>query len=107
MLTLSASAVEAVDSILDRPDIPDDAGLRIRAAGDSQLAVELAPEPSPGDQVIEEGRARVFVELDVAPMLDGAELDVQQDGDQVAFALRSPAGGGAASSENGAGPTPG
>jgi Fe-S cluster assembly iron-binding protein IscA len=92
MLTLSQSAVEAVDTLLRTPQIPDDAGLRIRPGGDSQLTVEIAPEPAPGDQVIEEGGARVFVDSDAAPMLDNAELDARMEGDQVAFGL-SPTGG--------------
>ncbi|HEY1567958.1 MAG TPA: HesB/YadR/YfhF-family protein, partial [Solirubrobacteraceae bacterium] len=70
MLTLAPSAVEAVDSLLHRPEVPDDAGLRIRSAGESELTLEIAPEPAPGDQVIEEGGARVFVESEAVPMLD-------------------------------------
>ena len=98
MLTLSPSAVEAVDSLLHSPEVPDDAGLRIRTTGESQLTIELAPEPAPGDQVIEEGGARVFVDSEVAPMLDDAELDARREGDQVAFGLLP------ASGANGAAP---
>ncbi len=87
MLTLSQSAVEAVDSLLQTPEIPDDAGLRICPAGDSQLTVEIATEPAPGDQVIEEGGARVFVDSDAAPLLEHAELDARIEGDQIAFGL--------------------
>jgi Fe-S cluster assembly iron-binding protein IscA len=87
MLTLTPSAVEAVDSLLQRPEVPDDGGLRIRPAGESQLTLELAPEPAPGDQIIEEGTARVFVDAEAAPMLADAQLDARTDGDQVAFGL--------------------
>ena len=90
MLTLSPSAAEAVDSLLHSQQAPEDAGLRIRTAGDS-LTMELAPEPAPGDQVIEEGGARVFVDATAAPMLDNVELDARVEGDQVAFGL-TPAG---------------
>lgn len=96
MLTLSPSAIEAVDNLLHMSEIPDDAGLRIRSAGDSELTLEIAPEPAPGDQVIEEGGARVFVDSEAAPMLDQAQLDARMQGDQVAFGL-TPKGG-----ENGA-----
>ena len=92
MLTLSRSAVEAVDILLHMPEMPDDAGLRIRPAGDSQLTVEIASEPAPGDQVIEEGGARVFVDSEAAPMLDNAELDARMEGDQVAFGLTQTGG---------------
>jgi iron-sulfur cluster assembly protein len=98
MLTLSTSAVEAVDSLLHGPEVPEDAGLRIRTAGESQLTLEIVAEPAPGDQVIEDGGARVFVESEVVPMVDNAELDVRQEGDRVAFGLSR------ADSENGSGP---
>ena len=87
MLTISPSAVEAVDLLLQSPDVPDDAGLRIGSAGDSQFTLEIAPEPAPGDHVIEEGGARVFVDSEAATMLDNAELDARREGDQVAFGL--------------------
>lgn len=92
MLTLSRSAVEAVHNLLHTTEMPDDAGLRIGTAADSQLTLEIAPEPAPGDQVIEEGGARVFVDPEAAPILAYAELSAQMDGDQVAFGL-TPTGG--------------
>ncbi len=99
MLTLSPSAVEAVDGLLHRPEVPDHAGLRIRSAGESQLTIAIAPEPGPEDQVIEEGGARVFVEPAAVPMVDNVELDARMEGDQVAFGLTTPGAG------NGAGPS--
>jgi iron-sulfur cluster assembly protein len=93
MLTLSPSAVDAVDSLLQRSEVPDDAGLRIGTAGESRLIVEIAPEPAPGDQVIEEGGARVFVDPAAAPMLDNAELDARTEEDgQLAFGLKTAGG---------------
>ncbi|HEY2651437.1 MAG TPA: HesB/YadR/YfhF-family protein [Solirubrobacteraceae bacterium] len=94
MLTLSESAVEAVDALLHMPEIPDAAGLRIRPVSESQLTVEIAPEPAPGDQVIEEGGARVFVDSEAAPILDNVQLDARMEGDQVAFGF-TPTGGSA------------
>jgi iron-sulfur cluster assembly protein len=90
MLTLSPSAVEAVGSLLQRTEAPDDAGMRIGAVGDSQFTIEIVPEPAPDDQVIEQGEARVFVDSDAAPILDNAQLDARREGDQVAFGLTSP-----------------
>lgn len=88
MLTLSASAVEAVDSLLhSNPEVPEEAGLRILPVSESELTMELAVEPEPEDQVIERGGARVFVDGQIAPMLDNAELIARQDGDQLAFGL--------------------
>lgn len=87
MLTLSPTAVQAVDSLLHSREVPDDAGLRIDTAGESQFTIEIAFEPAPGDQVIEEGGARVFVDSDAAPMLDDAQLEARMEGDKVAFGL--------------------
>jgi Fe-S cluster assembly iron-binding protein IscA len=109
LLTLSPSAVEAVDTLLhtDGLEIPDDAGLRIGSTGDSQLTIGIAPEPAPGDQVIEEGGARVFVDSQIADALDNAQLDARQQGDQIAFALTPTADDDeapAAASDNGVPP---
>ncbi len=101
MLTLSPSAVEAVDLLLHNPEVPDDAGLRIGSAGESEFTLGIAAGPAPGDQIIEEGGVRVFVDAEAAPMLDNAELNARRDGDQLAFGL-APAGAGGAPSNNGA-----
>jgi Fe-S cluster assembly iron-binding protein IscA len=106
MLTLSASAVEAVDSLLhSNPDVPDEAGLRILPISESELTIELAVEPEPEDQVIERGGARVFVDGEIAPMLDNAELIAREDGGQLAFGLSVP-GGPSSSTANNDGSSP-
>jgi Fe-S cluster assembly iron-binding protein IscA len=102
MLTLTPSAVEAVDALLhSNPEIPADAGLRIAPSGESEFSLGIVPGPAPGDQVIEDGGARVFVDEQAAPLMEGAQLDAQAQGDQIAFGLAPQAGG---SSTNGAGP---
>jgi len=87
MLTLTPSAVEAVDALLHDGSAPDDAGLRISATDQAQLTAEIAPAPAPGDQVIEESGARVFVDPAAAQMLDNAQLEAHTEGDHVAFGL--------------------
>jgi iron-sulfur cluster assembly protein len=90
MLTLSPSAVEAVDALLHSPEVPEEAGLRIAATEDTPepaLSVQIAPEPDPEDQVIEEGGARVFVDATAAALLDDAQLEAQAQGDQIAFGI--------------------
>ena len=106
MLTLSASAVEAVDSLLhSNPDVPEDAGLRIFPISEAQLGMELAAEPEPEDQLVESGGARVFVDGQIAPMLEDAELIAQQDGDELAFGLAMPGGAdGPTASNDGSNP---
>lgn len=88
MLTLTPSAVEAVDTLLhSSSEVPDEAGLRIGSAGEAQLTIGIAAEPAPGDQVIEEGGARVFVDSGAADLLDNAQLTAEIEGDQIAFGL--------------------
>ena len=100
MLTLSASAVEAVDSLVhSNPEVPEEAGLRILPVSESELTMEIAVEPEPDDQVIERGGARVFVDGQIAPMLDDAELVAREDGGQVAFGL-VPGGADSSTSNN-------
>ena len=104
MLTLTPSAVEAVDALLhSNPTIPADAGLRIASTGEAEFSLGIAPEPAPGDQVIEDGGARVFVDEQAAPLIDDAQLDAHAQGDQIAFGL-APRGGGEPS-PNGVGPS--
>jgi Fe-S cluster assembly iron-binding protein IscA len=102
MLTLTPSAVQAVDALLhSNPEIPDDAGLRIAPTGESEFSLGIVSGPAPGDQIIEDGGARVFVDEQAAPLIDGAQLDAQAQGDQIAFGL---APQGAGPSANGPGP---
>jgi iron-sulfur cluster assembly protein len=69
------------------------AGLRIstRAASFNghgpPLVLDLAPEPSAGDEVVDEDGAKVFVEPAAAPTLDGKILDAQLEGEELQFAV--------------------
>lgn len=88
MLTLTPEAVTAVDAILRSDAVPDEGGLRIAATGDaSQLTVQIAEGPAPGDQVIEEEGARVFVDEAVAPMVDAVALHAETHDGRIAFGL--------------------
>jgi Fe-S cluster assembly iron-binding protein IscA len=88
MLTLTPEAVQAVDSILHSDAVPEAAGLRIAATQDaSQLSVQIAEGPAPGDQIIEERGARVFVDEQVAPIVDDATLHADNQDGRIAFGL--------------------
>lgn len=106
MLTLTPSAVEAVDELLhSNPTIPAEAGLRIAATSETELSLGIAAAPAPDDQIIEQSGARVFVESATAPLVDDAELDARKEGDRVAFGLAPQGGGGAlVGADNGTGP---
>ena len=79
MLTLTDSAVSAIRSLTSQPDLPGETGLRIMAQGEGAPSFQLALADGPiaGDQVVEEGGARVFLEATAAEVLDDKALDAQ------------------------------
>lgn len=92
MLTLTDNAQTLVRDITDRPEVPDGGGLRIAPAPSAEgLEVSLAAEPAVGDQVIDAGGARVFVEQQVASLLEQSTLDADSSGSGSGFVLTQPA----------------
>lgn len=89
MLTLTDQAQQAVRGLTQDPQTPDGAGMRI-AAGGQGLELSLVEAPAAGDDVIDEGGARVFVEAQTAPMLAEQTLDAQVSDGQVSFFLAQP-----------------
>jgi iron-sulfur cluster assembly protein len=96
MLALTEDAAVMIERLLEKPDVPDHAGLRIAAGestngdGDSRsLQVMLAAEPADEDLVVEEAGARVFIEQTVAPYLDDKLLDVATDERGAQFSLQT------------------
>lgn len=93
MLTLTESAVEALDSIVESAPVSDAAGVRISrqmsADGQPALGLALVEEPEPTDQIVEtEGEhVPVFVEQAAAPALDDKILDAQLQDGQLGFVV--------------------
>ena len=88
MLTLTGPAVEAIRSLTSKPGIPANSGLRIMhqdAVGGFELSIE--PEPGAGDQVIETGGVRVFLQHEAAAMLGGRCLSAEVNDDDVIFRI--------------------
>lgn len=83
MLVLTPEAVEAVVEIVVGQDAGPAAGLRISPGPHSALArtwdYAVVHEPFEADVVIEDGRARVFVDPDGAKELEHAVLDANVD----------------------------
>jgi len=78
MLTLTDSAVSAIRTLTSQPEVPGETGLRIMAQDEgTSFQLALAEGPAAGDQVVEEGGARVFVESTAAAVLDDKALDAQ------------------------------
>ena len=94
MLALTSKAASAIDGILASPDFPEKAGMRITtepvATDDdtprTELRLAVVDEPETSDQVLED--APVFLEPEVATLLDDKVLDAEVAGDQVRFNLK-------------------
>jgi iron-sulfur cluster assembly protein len=102
VLTLTDRAAETIRILISQPGIPDDAGLRMSLQGgaasdgaDEGGALTLSLEgPQPGDTVIEDSGAKVFVQEDVAGMVGDGELDAELDEQgQASFTLGTQHGG--------------
>ena len=79
MLVLTDNAADTIRTLLDQPDYPDDAGLRISQTEDAEPGLTVHPTagPGPDDQVIDEQGARVFVEPGAVELLAGMALDTE------------------------------
>jgi Fe-S cluster assembly iron-binding protein IscA len=86
---LTNHAQDAVRTLTQDPQAPERAGLRI-AAGNQGLELMLVAEPAPGDALIDDDGARVFLESQAANLLDERTLDAKIEGDKVNFFLASP-----------------
>lgn len=88
MLTLTENARTAVQTLTERAGLPQESGgLRIaeQEAGGFELA--LVAGPTPGDDVVTEGAARVYVDERAATTLADQKLDVEPTGTGTAFTL--------------------
>jgi iron-sulfur cluster assembly protein len=81
MLTITDSAASAIRSLTSQPDLPDETGMRIMKRGDAAPSFQMAltEGPAAGDQVVEEGGARVFLEAGVADALEDKALDAEMN----------------------------
>jgi len=91
MLTLTESAKEMVRDMISSGDAPEGGGLRISAAHDEDggpaLSLELATEPTEGDEILEQDGTRVFLEPEAASLLDDKILDAERHDDHYHFRL--------------------
>lgn len=93
MLALTQTAAEAVETIVSKPELPENAGLRISTpppapdsagpSGTLQMGVVEAPEP--GDEVVE--GTSLYLEQEAAQFLEDKVLDADVEGDQVRFSF--------------------
>ena len=79
MLTLTENAGTVVSGLVARATDTDTAGLRIQP-GPDRFDLAIAEAPTPDEIVVEKGDARVFMEQQIAEVLDAMVLDAQIDG---------------------------
>lgn len=91
MLTLTTDAQIAIRTLTQDPEAPESAGLRI-TPGSEGLELMLVAEPVPGDALIDDDGARVFVEPEAAELLAEQTLDAQVAEGQVNFFLAASEG---------------
>ncbi len=89
MLTLTDGATQAIQELVGERE---GAGLRIFAQNpDSdqlQLGLSISEAPEPTDEVVEQSGCQVFLDEQIAPLVDGRTLDAQPaDGQRVQFAF--------------------
>jgi iron-sulfur cluster assembly protein len=92
MLTLTENASAIVNEITSQPGLAETAGLRITSEDSAEpaFAVSAAQQAEPGDQVVEQGGATVYLDESAAVLLDDKVLDAAVDpSGKVEFALAS------------------
>lgn len=93
MLTVTPAAAAAVTAILQNPEIPPGAGLRLQlapgGAGENAIGITIVSEPATDDELASAAPDdNVFVAHEVADVLDDQVLDAEMDGQNVAFTIR-------------------
>jgi Fe-S cluster assembly iron-binding protein IscA len=94
MLRLTENASTIVKAVVDQSSTTDDAGLRFSQEGANQgaLTVATVEAAQPGDEVVEQGGATVFLDETAAAALDGQVLDASVDeSGTVQFSVTPPA----------------
>lgn len=80
MLTLTENASTVVKTIATQQLGAAEGGLRISSHdGDGSFAIAAVPDGEPGDQVVENDGAKVFVDENATPALNDKVLDAQID----------------------------
>ncbi len=92
MLTVTPAAAAAVTAILERPEVPDGAGLRVQlgmdAAGERAIGIAVVPGPEPDDERLPAATEDdVFLDRELVDLLDHHVLDAEIDGQSVAFSI--------------------
>ncbi|MEV0431101.1 HesB/IscA family protein [Micromonospora sp. NPDC049836] len=84
MLTMTENAILVIRDLANQEDVGEAGGLRIAADTDAgSLSIELVPEPTQGDQVVDNQGARIFLDQDAAELLNDTSVDAVVDDEGV------------------------
>jgi iron-sulfur cluster assembly protein len=91
MLTITSNAAEAIRTIVESSDVPEQGGIRISIAqqngAQASLELTISPAPMEGDEVLEEKGAHVFLDEMAVVALEDKSLDAEIEGDQISFGI--------------------
>jgi iron-sulfur cluster assembly protein len=91
VLAISHGAAEVIRQLVASGQMPENGGIRISAEpiDDESMTLDLslAPSPDPGDAIVAQEGAHVFVEQAVEPLLDDKTLDAAVQADKVTFTI--------------------
>jgi Fe-S cluster assembly iron-binding protein IscA len=93
VLIVTGAASAALAALIESPGVPEGAVPRLAQGhgpdGEPAVGLTLVSEPDPRDDVIAVGEGvDVFVDAEAADALEDQQLDVEMDGERVAFSLR-------------------
>jgi Fe-S cluster assembly iron-binding protein IscA len=93
MLIVTPAASVALVSLLDSPQVPDGAVVRLAQqldpSGQPAIGLTIANHVEASDEMIDAGLGvDLFVERDAADALDDQQLDVETDGERISFSLQ-------------------
>jgi Fe-S cluster assembly iron-binding protein IscA len=93
MLTVTPAAAAAVTALLESPQIPDDAALRLQpgvdSSGSDAIGIAIVAEPEDADtHVPVDPGHELLVAPEVADRLDNQVLDAEIQDENVAFMIR-------------------
>ena len=87
MLALTDTARTVIRDLTSSDDVPEGSGLRIAPTAAGELELSLVTAPAPGDEVIDSGGARLFVEPQTAEILADQVLDAEVGAEGTGFYL--------------------
>lgn len=93
MLTVTETAQTAIRSLSQEAGLPATGGVRLAMdEGQGGIQMSLAQQPVDGDQVVDDGGARVFMPAETSTLLETQQLDAAATPEGTGFTLRAQEG---------------